>query len=32
MGGAEGFQKATGKPFGRLHRGETLYCKKIKQQ
>ena len=35
MGGAEGFQRAIGKPFGnlrRLRRGETLCRKKIKQQ
>ena len=24
IGGAEGFQRASGKPFGRLRRGETL--------
>ena len=32
MGGAEGFQRAIGKPFGRLRRGDTLCRKKIKQQ
>ena len=29
--GTEGFQRAIGKPFGRLRRGETPATKQIKQ-